>query len=57
MKTPKMRQSITSQPLRPRKPEHNKQPTVTLVKPSPPTVGGTQGSAGAITTGRVSGGY
>jgi hypothetical protein len=57
MKTPKMRQSITSQPLRPRKPEHNKQPTVTLVKPSPPTVGGTQGPAGAITTGRVTGGY
>jgi hypothetical protein len=57
MKTPRIRQSITSQPLKPLKSEHNKQPTVTTVKPSPPSLGGTQGSAGAITQNRVTGGY
>lgn len=57
MKTPKMRQQVERVALKPLKPEHNKQPTVTTVRPSAPSIGGTMGSAGAITQNRVTGSY
>jgi hypothetical protein len=59
LKIPKMRQQVERVALKPLPPEHNKQPTVTTVKPSAPTVGGNYGApmSGIPTGGRVAGDY
>ena len=57
MKTPKIRQSIERQAVRPGRPEHNKQPAVTTIRPTPPTLSGVMGGAAAITSQRQTGQY